>query len=516
MMSTIATPTSNFTPKPLTHVQRAGYTRFEGGLQTSPAFASLEAGLSYNQALDWLKQPTILSTIERIGIEYDPDDWRALAQARFYLRNGQTWSVTLPHDEQSFIQQVQQAGVPFYYNNHHPSRAEAVRHVASHTARDALLPLLVFSLTTLTGLAVFNRAQGWLNSQKLGQLLRQAVKTYSPDTAQRLKQALPQLPTEARRLVSQFMQNQQDLLLAEGPPGTGKTHLLDGLAAHAQKAGNTLVLEVGGDMGDVRDLLYRLYSGDADKSRMALKNLQKLVSTPLKQLVLRVDELEDIAEELHPLITKGMGNGQPAHLPRLRVLATCNRLPVMSEAIKNRVNRGRLFLDYPTAEAKADALAHQVAPQSFGTMKPKLQNVLDQHPGYSMRSLQNTLNMVKTTSPDAFASQLAQQLKLTPLDDTEMAGVLRQNLLQSLPADTLPVVKNFINRHALEATEQAVNRMDSQFSLNGQQFDQLVKAAMAAQNQPVPLDPDDLLTYIQQLARTLRTQSPSLLAKLKN
>jgi MoxR-like ATPase len=512
-MSTPLAPVSYSSPS-LTPA-RSGRTRFEGGLQTSPAFASLEAGLSYSQAIDWLKQPNSLATIERIGIEYDPDDWRALAQARFYLHNGQSWSVTLPHDEQAFIQQVQQAGVPFYYNNHHPSKAEAFRHVASHTARDALLPLMVFSLTTLTGLGIYNRAQGWLASQKLGQMLKQAVKTYTPDTAQRLKQALPQLPSDARRLVNQFMQNQQDLLLAEGPPGTGKTHLLDSLAAHAQKAGNTLVLEVGGDMGDVRDLLYRLYSGDADKSRFALKNLQKLVGSPLKQLVLRVDELEDVAEELHPLITKGMGNGQPAHLPRLRVLATCNRLPVTSDAIKNRVNRGRLFLDYPSAAAKADALAHQLNPNAPQTLKPLLKAVLDQHPGYSMRSLQSAVQSVKAANPRQYAASLSEQLNLTPLDDTEMAGVLRHRLLQALPAGTLPVVKSFINRHSLEASEQAVTGMDSHFSLNGQQFSQLVKAAMMEQNQPVPLDPDDLLIYIQHVARTLRTKAPSLLSGLK-
>jgi hypothetical protein len=304
-------------------------------------------------------------------------------------------------------------------------------------------------------------------------------------------------------------------LKAEGPPGTGKTHLLDSLAAHAQKAGNTLVLEVGGDMGDVRDLLYRLYSGDADKSRFALKNLQKLVGSPLKQLVLRVDELEDVAEELHPLITKGMGNGQPAHLPRLRVLATCNRLPVTSDAIKNRVNRGRLFLDYPSAAAKADALAHQLNPNAPQTLKPLLKAVLDQHPGYSMRSLQSAVQSVKAANPRQYAASLSEQLNLTPLDDTEMAGVLRHRLLQALPAGTLPVVKSFINRHSLEASEQAVTGMDSHFSLNGQQFSQLVKAAMMAQNQPVPLDPDDLLIYIQHVARTLRTKAPSLLSGLK-
>jgi hypothetical protein len=467
--------------------------------------------IPYSQALNTLQQDATRraglqsALLKEVTLIETPE--APLSQAKLTYQTGFQTAVDLPNSPKDpFRKLLTTSGVAYSYALPTPNWRQKWHDISHTVVHETLMPLLVFGATTLPMVLLFQRGQTWMARQEVESLLRRSVKTFRSE-GQPLNKLLELHTPEVQARSQAFLKGELDALVAEGPPGTGKTNLLKNLARTSQQQRGSLILDIGGPKGEVRQLLLELYSGDEVKSRSALKTLSKLQRS-CKELIVFVDEMEQFTEDLEPLILKGLGNGGDAKLPRLRLLGTCNQLPAFEDAAKNRVNRGRLYIDHPSPEATSRVVA-QLMP---GTPAPALKPLFEQHPGYSLRSLVD-LAKAAAQEPNPVKS-LAGRLADTPLDDSEMAGSLRRFALQQLEktqGPLHPAAQNMLHLSSTQPAETATAGLDRMLRVNAEGFQQLLTKAF--EKVPLSPTPDDFNEALSIATRNIRDQAPAYLSQ---
>jgi DNA polymerase III delta prime subunit len=484
-------------------------------------------------------------TLAQVHVAYPLALHEGLPTAQLTATNGSTWQTQLPPEPKDFFNSLQTAGVPYDISQTQPTRGQRLRRLGQTLLGDTVLPLLVLTLATAPFFLGYGHVQRYLKGLKLRQVLQQARVALNAPAGDGLKTSLAdtlkRYSPEVQDLAQRFQHGQLDALLAEGPPGTGKTHLMDTLARASHGQGpvsqqHTLVLDIGGESperGEVRGELLKLFNGDEHQSREALQAFRRINGgQPVRSIVAVADEIENIAPELDSLLTEAMGNPHRAStLPRFRLLATCNRLPTFSEATKNRISAGWMFVDHP--HPKQAAMAVSQALSARGVAPPpeaatQLEALFQKHPGYSLRRV---MQMVDVLFPETRSAQkpafqavlthLDSRLAQTRLDDTEIAGLLRRETMRAL-GDHFPglsqAARENLNMQATLAAENASRGLDRLIRLNGQGFQRLIGQGLALLQKPdgygitLTKVPDELNEAVGRLGAILRERSVDLLA----
>jgi hypothetical protein len=387
---------------------------------------------------------------------------------RVSLRLADHWApvqAELPAMDTTLSQHLQQQGVPYGYTPATPWR----RWLSGLGALccDTLAPTLVFGVLAGGGLLASGKIRAHLAAQETEKILKEALSPISrPESVQSL---LPLYEEPVRKSVALFQKGLTDALILKGPPGTGKSYLKDALAQELSADGKTMLLNLGVSV-EVRQLLQRIYQGNALEAQNALQQLRRLHGKPFERILVTVDEVNAYQEEveqlamrafgnppaalrlprpepagwLDGLLTLGRGSGAPfERIPPLKLLATANYELTLHPAVLNRLGvASSAWVGSPSPQLQSAFTQHWLArhaPQVALTEDPKalassLEELFTEFPGYSHRSLSGILRQAVSGHPQGpdqpFLARLRGTLEATPLDGTEFNGLLHRMLLE--------------------------------------------------------------------------------------
>jgi energy-coupling factor transporter ATP-binding protein EcfA2 len=321
--------------------------------------------------------------------------------------------------------------------------------------------------------------QNWWQFRQVSGAFRRALQKGLP--ADPLKQLLPLYPSPVQRAVNQFIHNPaQPALMLMGPPGTGKSRLLNAIA---QQLPRHTHLRLSGEP-QVREWLTQAYRGDA----MARQWVRRVL--PNQPLLLSSNEWDLVEAELEPLLLAAMGN-PPQGLPPVRLLATSNNFSGLSAQALNRLGaQAWVFVDH-----LSDAGLAKVAQQMALPLQP-----LSKWSGVSTRQL---------------SSRPADPL----LDVSELAGSLRRHTLawlvrqQGLP----PAAADRLQRACWPFMEQTADNLAQSARLSPRQVKRhfpLVMAHLAQTGELKHLLPAKTETDIKNLMKAVVDAYQTLLPSL--
>jgi hypothetical protein len=425
--------------------------------------------------------------VKEVRILMDPNSLSHLPVASVAMNNGTQYTLLLPHDTKAFTKELEQSQVPYTYQSTAPQGAAKVAGWAGGIVSDLVGPFLLLGGTGAISMWGYQKYNQFMETKLLREDIRNAHKKELSGNYAKLK-AYHALSVQ--RSLDDFLHGQAPVIIAKGYPGLGKTHILSALAkASIEKSPDAMLLDVGTDVGqNVRQLLKNIYCGDRDQTRKAMQVLQQENNNrPVKEILLYADELENIPQaEIKELLIKGIGNpSSHRNLPTLRMLATCNKYPealLNDEAVESRVKR--FLIPPPSAESTADILAgalKKAMPEAHlpepAALDKAFQKVLEEHPGYSPRTLINNiaptlarkLNGSGQKNHDAanMSDALRNTLNMHKLNPTELAGLIGQMVVdkvmgsrQTLDAQKGPVsLWETLHDSAKNATQEAGDKV---------------------------------------------------------
>ncbi len=472
--------------------------------------------------------------VKRAEVNRDPNSFTAIPTGDLFLNNGRVLSTVLPNDTQEFRRSLDQAQIPYAIDIVKPKGLQMVVGVLKGALQELLLPTLLLSATGLSGYWAYNQFQKQNAQKGVHNTLAQAVKrfdNFNYDVSKIIH--LYDEPTQ--RTVNDFVNGRINVLLAKGPPGTGKSHLLNsvGKTLSASIAGTLAskgqdVLFLNLNVSDsVIELLENIYSGDQDKSAKALATFKKLNGgKPIRQIIVYADEIENMQNQITELFNKGLGNPEgTSNLPTLRVIATCNEWPAFGLANKSRINAGKMLVLHAPPSTLASIFMEKfqrVFPGvDISKHREPILNVFKQYPGYSTRNVSEVIfkkavaqYQAQPANKRSPAQALEEALKNTYLDDSEISGLIVSTLTEFIMNGLTPLLPNSgeaLKLRMADEADRASIGLDDILPLNGKDYKKLIVQALADQDLSIHDGDNRISETISSVGRQLKRYSISRL-----
>ena len=469
--------------------------------------------LAFSQVLTLLEE----DKVQNVSILENPDPWSGLPSARLRLNNGRTFKVDLPRHTDKLQELLNTKAVPYNFEEKKLEGAERISTAANNILKESLVPILLFGLTSLLGAGVFRYGNRFIEKNRIQAVLQEAVKKY--ETADKSPSKLLELyPQSVQRVANRFREGRAQGVILIGPPGNGKTHVLESIAKEALQKQDSIALDLSEP--EVRSLLSRIYSFDGKDRQNGLKSLNALAKKEVKHILLVVDEFERYWNDLSDLFTKSVSNGSGnKNLPKLHPLLSGNDLPALTEdAAESRIGHLRAFVDHLSPDSLATMVNRIVKnTQHNHGAKPaehqSLKALFERNPGYSVRRLLDVLNDVlvdsKTSNvrPFPLVEKLEQTLQSPEgfLTGSELAGLVRRSLLEKIKPnlENPQIGAQSLTLYSFKEAENLFRDLGLKLNLNGKKVKQLINQVMPELNLQTMTDDKDFISYLKEISERL-------------
>lgn len=478
---------------------------------------------SYSEAIDLAKQ----GLLKHVEIETRPDKLADLPLAKLITKDDQSIETTLPVQYQPFLEQLDTQKTSYAFSEFKPSIVQRSKNFLEQVMKDSIAPTVILGVTGLVGLGVWQYIIKPLQQKApVENALKNAIKNFD-EVKHTVDDQLQYYDAPVKDAVNKFRNHQKDFLLFLGPPGTGKSHLMEALGKEVSKQKGTVALFANVEAGDteqdsrsVRDLLTQIFSGNKETTEKALGILNKIAGTKVKELIVMANEFEQFSDVMNKVIVNGMGN--PTAPIKLRILATGNELPGLDAAANNRIQGGITYVDYTTPD-RMTSLIQSVLSKTYPQVatpasKKQLQQLLTQYPGYSTRTIIE--DIIKPMKEEASKQPVSNPIKAfekrlinQKLNDSEIAGLLRQLINERLQLEEKNNPQGSIfskegvmllNRKMMREAQRSTQNLGVELLMNGKQLKTLMGSIIDQLPQqnglvPIHIPPRTTSEYIQVL-----------------
>lgn len=480
-----------------------------------PQAASIKAQsqTSYSQAIQMVGE----NQIHQATIQMNPDSWAGIPKARLEKSNGEIVQVNLPRKTEDFEQQLHQSGIPYAFEVDKPVGLAKVKEVTANVVKESLVPILLFGLTSILGTVVFRYGRIFMERNRVQSVLKEAVKgfreaTKSPDDILQL------YPQDVQHTVNRFRHGRSQGVILIGPPGNGKTYLLESVAKEFLSKKEAIALDLSEP--EVRSMLSRIYSYDGKDRQAGLGSLNRLAGKDVKHILLVVDEFERYWPELSDLFTKSVSNGSSNNnLPKLHPLLSGNDLPALTEdAAESRIGHLRAFVDHLTPQSLS-CMVNQILGKGSRATHPQpvseqeLASVFERNPGYSVRRVMDALNdiIVKFQTNPAKDFNVAQELEAIlrskdgSLTGAEMAGLARRRLIQRVESQLTDKAASgrILTMYSFKEAETLFRDLGLKLNMSGYQVDALLSKIEKTMDFTGPMEIRDFITKLKEISERL-------------
>ncbi|MBY0404670.1 MAG: AAA family ATPase [Cyanobacteria bacterium] len=480
-------------------------------LQSKPIQASARRGsVLYSEAMALIQN----KQVGAVRIAQARSALHPYSEATLLLKDGKQVKTLVTRPQNFLVPVLAQHQIPYGFEPYQPKVLERTQDLVSTLWSDTLAPILAFGAMAGATFLGIRQVKGYLAKMETMEVLSQALRKIhhlpGVDTV------LPSYGGAVQKAVQRFMSGKLPMLVLEGPPGTGKSYLMDVVAHQMAQTESSVVLNAAVSP-DARQVLYQLYLGNRGESARALQSLEKLHGKKFDQILLLGNELHQYEQDIDKLIASALGNPpgmkqissesggwgifsklrqmlsrlnpwrkpeiEPLRLPELKILATANAHLNFSPPAMSRIGvEGFAFVDHMPPEALVPVLAQRLlavnpllknlfhsveghsgqreANNMLQDLQTSVHQILQKFPDYSTRRVMDIIQEVsgqlsQKIEKSSFTlekglpgqkaelkgwlnvkqileSLLIQEFEKTPLDGTEVAGLIRRQSLEFL------------------------------------------------------------------------------------
>ena len=486
-------------PSPIKNAESLIPSKQKNNLDSS-GNQSRKSNLAYTDVVKMLED----NQLQSAQIVWNPDKPTELPVAKLVTKSQEILEAKLPSNVSSFVEQLNKHQVRYQFDEKRKSLGQKSSHFLAQVMKDSILPTLILGIGGLAGVGVWRYLiKPMQENDKVEQAIARSVKSFD-GIEHKVDDILDQYPDDVQHSVKRFITGDKDFLLFLGPPGTGKSHLMEAIGKVVSNNPNSITLfaNVKNDQDNsIRDLLLQIYSGDKVTTQKALHKLNKIAGHPVHEVVLMANEIEQFNDEINKVIVDGIGN--PTSPIRLRILSTGNDLPALSPAANNRIQGGIAYVDYAQTDKAAILMARHLNKTYPGihtsTLKHGLEELLREFPGHSTRTLVEDILKPLTEkqspelkNPKTMVQAIKTRLEQHKLNDTEIAYLMRQVVNARLlagepianaknnaaPSKISPEGVALLNRKMLPVAQKLAHNLGIELLMNGKTLKKMIEGAL--------------------------------------